>query len=47
MGSLQEQNIMLEVRKVPDKVGIYEIRMPDRSEEVATADRGYQETFSA
>ena len=33
LASLEEQNIYLEVRKVPDKTLIYEIRMPDKSKD--------------
>ena len=30
LASLEEQNVQLEVRKVPDKTLMFEIRMPER-----------------
>ena len=33
MTSLEEQNIQLQVRKVPDKANIYEIKMPEKSKD--------------
>ena len=30
LASLEEQNVQLEIRKVPDKTLIYEIRLPDK-----------------